>query len=253
MKNKKLILSISLACGIFIIILLFDLLSKHYITQELEEVGQSKDFLPGFINFIYIQNTGAAWGMLAGRPVFLIIVSLIILGFYIWFYISRLKKLQNRTSITLAISVGLIVGGCIGNLVDRIAFGYVRDFINFQFMDFPVFNIADIALTIGIIIMVIYFIFIYTKEDKNLQMIHQQAEEFKNLKDLQSLDREIKISEKSLEEVTKNTSQSNEEDINYQSSSKDKTQEEMKGEEIAPNRDIKSQTNGDKKDKENEG
>lgn len=191
MKNKRFILSISLVCGIFAFILIFDILSKHFITQALPHVGDSMDVIPGFINFVYIQNTGAAWGMLAGRPVFLIIVSIIILAIYLWFYAIRLKRLKNNSSITLAVSVGLIAGGCIGNLVDRIAFGYVRDFINFQFMDFPVFNVADIALTVGIIIMVIYFIFIYSKEDKKMQTITVQIEKFKDMSEVEKLDKEI--------------------------------------------------------------
>lgn len=191
MKNKRFILSISLVCGIFVFVLLFDLLSKHFIAQALPQVGDSMNVIPGFINFVYVQNTGAAWGMLAGRPVFLIIVSILILAVYLGFYGLRLKKLKNNVSITLAVSVGLIAGGCIGNLIDRIVFGYVRDFINFQFMDFPVFNIADIALTVGIIIMVIYFIFIYSKEDKKMQTITVQIERFKDMSEIEKLDKEI--------------------------------------------------------------
>lgn len=191
MKNKKLILSISLACGIFAIILLFDLLSKYFITKKLPNTGDGVDVIPGFINFIYVQNTGAAWGMLAGRPVFLIIISLIILAVYLWFYYLRLKKLKNKTSIILSISVGLIAGGCIGNLVDRIAFGYVRDFINFQFIDFPVFNVADISLTIGIIIMIIYFVFIYSKEDRKIAMSKVEVEKLLDMSEVEKIDEEI--------------------------------------------------------------
>lgn len=179
-NNKKLIITLSLALGLFVIILLFDLLSKHFIVKALPNVGDSMDFLPGFINFVYIQNTGAAWGMLAGRPVFLIIMSLLILALYLWFYAVRLKKTKNSPSSILSISVGFIVGGCLGNLIDRIAFGYVRDFLNFEFMDFPVFNVADIALTIGIILMMVYFIFIYSKEEKKFQPIGVNIEKYKD-------------------------------------------------------------------------
>ena len=147
MKNKKFILSISFALGIFIAGLLLDLLSKHYVIQALPNVGDSMDVIPGFINFIHVQNSGAAWGIFEGRSIFLIIVSILILGIYIWFYALRLKKLKNASSITLGISVGFIAGGCIGNLVDRIAFGYVRDFINFEFMEFARQNKAIIIST----------------------------------------------------------------------------------------------------------
>ncbi len=191
MKNKRFILSISLACGIFAFILIFDLLSKHFIIQKLVLPGQSIDVIPGFFNFVYVQNTGAAWGVLAGRPVFLIIFSIIILAIYLYFYAIRLKKLRNKTSIILSISVGLIAGGCIGNLVDRIFLGYVRDFINLQFMDFPVFNIADIAITIGVIIMFVYFIFVYPKEDKKDDATLKQIESLKDMSEIEKLNKEI--------------------------------------------------------------
>lgn len=169
MKNKRNI-SIILALSIFVGILLLDLLTKGLIIPNLiPHVGEAIDVIPGFINFIYVKNTGAAWGMLEGRPVFLIIISLIVLGLLIAFYVLRLKKTGNKSSSLFGISMGLIVGGCLGNLIDRIAFGYVRDFINFQFMDFPVFNFADVALTAGMIVILIYFAFYYTKEDKMLK------------------------------------------------------------------------------------
>ena len=188
MKNKKFILSISFALGIFIAGLLLDLLSKHYVIQVLPNVGDSMDVIPGFINFIHVQNSGAAWGIFEGRSIFLIIVSILILGIYIWFYALRLKKLRNASSITLGISVGFIAGGCIGNLVDRIALGYVRDFINFEFMEFPVFNVADICLTVGIILMIIYFIFLYSKEDKKLATITVQIEKFRDTTEIDQID-----------------------------------------------------------------
>lgn len=180
MKNKKLVLSLALAGGIFIAILIADLLSKHFIFQMLPNSGDSKDAISGFFNLLHVENTGAAWGMLAGRPVFLILISLIILAVYLWFYVIRLKKHKENTSVVLSVSVGFIVGGCFGNLIDRIVFGYVRDFINLQFMDFPVFNVADISLTVGIILMIVYFIFIYSKEDKNYDMLMKDLAKFRD-------------------------------------------------------------------------
>ena len=222
MKNK-LILSIFLACGIFAFILIADLLSKHFIFQALPNAGDSMEVISGFFNFLHVENTGAAWGMLAGRPIFLIIISLVILGVYLWFYAIRLKKHKGNTSIVLSISVGLIVGGCFGNLIDRVVFGYVRDFINLQFMEFPVFNVADISLTIGIILMIAYFIFIYSKEDKKQEMLMKDLADFRDNNDVVNImeiemskddensdgdkkDNEQKVDEsasKSSEEITK--------------------------------------------------
>lgn len=168
MKNKKMLISIILSLSFFVAFLLIDLLTKGLIIPNLiPTVGDRVGVIPKFISFVYVQNHGAAWGIFGNSTIFLIIFSIIVLSIFILFYVLRLKKVKNNSSYLLGISVGLIAGGSIGNLIDRIAFGYVRDFINFEFMNFPVFNVADIALTFGVIIMVIYFIFFYTKEDKN--------------------------------------------------------------------------------------
>ena len=127
------------------------------------------EVIPGFINFIYVENKGGAWGIFSNSTIFLIIMSVIILALFVAFYAIRLKAKEQNISMWLTVSVGLIAGGCIGNLIDRIAFGYVRDFINFQFFNFPVFNFADIALTVGIITIVVYFLFFYSKEEKSIK------------------------------------------------------------------------------------
>ena len=177
MKNKK-YLSPILAGTIFVAILLLDLLTKEFIIKGLiPNVGDAVDVFPKFINFVYVKNTGAAWGMLAGRPIFLIVISLLVLGLLLAYYILRIKKLGGKTSVLFGISVGLIVGGCLGNMIDRIFLGYVRDFINFQFMNFPVFNFADVALTIGTIIMLVYFLFFFSKEEEKLKKQNSLADD----------------------------------------------------------------------------
>lgn len=177
MKNRK-FLSPFLAISIFVGVLLLDLLTKEFIIKGLiPNVGDAVNVIPRFINFIYVKNTGAAWGIFAGRPVFLIIISLIVIGLLITYYVLRVKKTDKHSSVLFGISMGLIVGGCLGNMIDRIAFGYVRDFINFQFIDFPVFNFADIALTFGMIILVVYFLFFYSKEEKKLKKQDSEQKE----------------------------------------------------------------------------
>ncbi len=163
-------------------ILLLDLLTKEFIIKGLiPNVGDAVDVIPKFINFVYVKNTGAAWGMLAGRPIFLIVISLLVLGLLLCYYILRIKKLGGKCSTLFGISVGLIVGGCLGNMIDRIFLGYVRDFINFQFINFPVFNFADVALTVGTIIMLVYFLFFFSKEEKILNEANSQSQENVNL------------------------------------------------------------------------
>lgn len=183
MKNKKLLLAILIPSIIFIVSLVVDLLTKYFMFKSLPHASDSKDFLPGFINFVHVENKGAAWGIFAGRPIFLIIVAIVVMALYITFYVLKVKNLNGHNSILFMISVGLIAGGCIGNLVDRIFFGYVRDFINFQFFDFPVFNIADICVSISVVLMFVYFIFIYPKEGEKTQNVQKTDKNIKKLEE----------------------------------------------------------------------
>ena len=170
MKDKiKKFLSPIIAISICVGVLLLDLLTKGLIIKYVvPNVGDSAKVLPPLINFIYVKNTGAAWGIFGGRPIFLIILTSIILALFVTFYILRVKKSGEKSSILLAVSAGLIVGGALGNLIDRIVFGYVRDFINFMFINFPVFNFADVSLAFGVIIVAIYFLFYYSKEEARI-------------------------------------------------------------------------------------
>lgn len=203
MKNKKLLISIFVPISIFIFILALDLLTKNFIIKLIPNEGDAIKVIPGFINFVYVKNTGAAWGVLSGRPIFLILISIIILGLYLAFYIIRNKKHKCETSLVFSISVGLIAGGCIGNLVDRIVFGYVRDFINFEFISFPVFNFADVSLTFGIILMIIYFFFIYSKEEKKLnkELDKDCQNAIKNKKNDEKIDDEENITRENQENI----------------------------------------------------
>ena len=165
MKNKKFGLSHILAIVIGVVILAFDLTTKYVIEANMAE-GEAMDFIPGFMNFIVVHNNGAAWNSFAGEQVLLIVLTFILIAIFLAFYIVKSVKATKPMSKTLWVAVGLIAGGCFGNLYDRLAFGYVRDFLNFQFMSFPVFNIADTALCIGIAVLCVYLIFIYTRENK---------------------------------------------------------------------------------------
>ncbi len=163
-KDKKFLSPFIVGC-VFAFALILDQLTKGLIIPKLiPNVYDHIKVIPKFISIIYVQNKGAAWGILKDNTIFLIIMSFIGIALILSLYILRLKKTGNRTSILFAVSVGLIIGGAVGNLADRLIFRYVRDFINFDFMNFPVFNFADVALTFGIIILLIYILFFYNKE-----------------------------------------------------------------------------------------
>ena len=98
-------------------------------------------------------NEGAAWSILYGKTVFLIILTVVFLAMIIIYDVCFKKK-----SVFFGISTSMIVAGALGNLFDRIAFGKVRDFIYYSPIDFPIFNVADICLTVGITLFAIYMI-----------------------------------------------------------------------------------------------
>ena len=190
MKNKilsflksKTFLS-PLVCSLsFVLVLLLDLLTKGLlIPKYMPNVGDSMKVIPGFISFIYVKNKGAAWGIMQNGTIFLSIVSLIGSLAILAFYVVRLIQAKEKSSILLAIVTGLIVGGAIGNLVDRLAFGYVRDFINFDFMNFPVFNFADSAITVGIIMFIFYLAFSFQKETPDIQIFTKKDKKDENVK-----------------------------------------------------------------------
>ena len=170
MKNKNYNKAVFITVIVATIIFAFDLTSKYLIEYFLPNIGDSVSFIPGFINIVIVHNDGAAWNSFSGMQILLIIASILILLGLISFYILQIKKYGNQVSKSLSVAVAFIAGGCLGNLYDRLFFGYVRDFLNFEFINFPVFNIADMFLTFGMIIFVIYFLFLHGKNDKNQQI-----------------------------------------------------------------------------------
>lgn len=123
--------------------------------------GKSSEFIDGFISFFSTHNTGAAWSMLNKHTWLLIVLSIVFIGVILFAHI----KFKNKNFL-YAISMGLVFSGALCNLFDRIAFGYVRDFIRLEFMEFPIFNIADCAITIGVVLLVLFFILLSIKENK---------------------------------------------------------------------------------------
>ena len=165
MKNKKVNVSLILAISIAIIVFALDLTSKYLVEYFLSYVGDSAIFLPGFIGFVVVHNDGAGWNLLAGKQILLIILTLVILALLITFYALQMKKYRNKTSKLLSIAFAFIVGGCLGNLYDRIFFGYVRDFISLDFMNFAIFNVADMALCVGVVCVAVWLLFFSTKKE----------------------------------------------------------------------------------------
>lgn len=137
---------------IILVVFLLDQVSKYYI-QVTPALHGSIEIIPKFLYITYCKNTGIAWSMLSGKRLFLIVVGLIEIGVLIYFFIEKMKTKDKWYCFSLA----LMIGGAVGNLYDRCVLGYVRDFIDtYPFgYNFPVFNIADAALCIGVGIILI--------------------------------------------------------------------------------------------------
>ena len=164
---KPYLLWLLLAAALVIV----DQISK-YLTVLYMPKNATVKVIPYLFNFVYVENKGAAWGMLANqRWIFIVIsaVAIVAIG-AVLLYMARAKK-------TLVVSLILILAGGVGNMIDRIANGYVVDFIQFAFwQSFPVFNVADSYVTIGGFMLLIYYIFI----DKSLFKDNKRNKDEKN-------------------------------------------------------------------------
>ncbi len=132
-------------------IVAFDQLSKQWIIKRLGPVPLM-DAIPlvgDGVQLIYSRNTGVAFSLLQGLPQLLTVLALLITAGVIYAYITQLP----RQNLAVQISIGLIVGGALGNLIDRILLGYVIDFIQVGW--WPVFNVADSAISVGAILLVL--------------------------------------------------------------------------------------------------
>lgn len=135
---------------IIILGLIIDRLTKIYAVNNL--MGKNVD--GKLINLTYLENRGAAFGILQDKRLLFIILTCAIVIYLLYCFIKNIKTSPRILNISLA----LIISGAIGNFYDRLIQGYVVDFIEFSFVKFPVFNVADILVTVGCALMIIYII-----------------------------------------------------------------------------------------------
>ncbi len=141
MKKRNIILVI-----ILVSTLLIDQITKVIAAASLG-LYESFTIIPDFFAFTYVKNTGAAWSMLEGKMIFFYLITIVALIAMV-LYFRTLKKHQYLSKIGLV----LMISGTLGNFIDRLFLHYVRDFIDFYIFgyDFPIFNVADMCLVIGI-------------------------------------------------------------------------------------------------------
>ena len=148
-----------------------DLFTKSLAVNALRD-GKRIPLIPGVLEFYYIQNRGAAFGMFQSGTFILSLVSLAALIVLILIY---LKVPDGKKYLPLRLVLIFIAAGAAGNLYDRITLKYVRDFIYFSLIDFPVFNVADIYVTCSVFVLAFLIFFYYKEED--LQFISKSTTE----------------------------------------------------------------------------
>ncbi|EGQ1630286.1 signal peptidase II [Staphylococcus pseudintermedius] len=142
---------IGLSLFITLIILIGDQLTKFIIRTQMT-LGESFAVVPKFLYITSHRNNGAAWGILSGKMTFFYIITIIVLIALIVFYIKEAKN-----NMLMQIAISLLFSGALGNFIDRVSSGEVVDFIDTVIFgyDFPIFNVADASLTIGVVLLII--------------------------------------------------------------------------------------------------
>lgn len=148
-------------------IIVLDFLVKLWAKTDLSQIG-SIPVWEGVFHLTYVENRGAAFGIMQNKVWFFVIVALVAIPVIVYVF----RKYQNRSQ-TLNMGLCFILAGAVGNMIDRITLGFVVDFLDFRIIDFPVFNIADIFVCVGAGLIAVFVIFI----EEKLKFAPKEAEE----------------------------------------------------------------------------
>ena len=147
------------------VLIFVDQFSKHLAIVNLKDKPAIK-LIDGVLELQYLENRGSAFGMLQNQKVFILLVGIVCMAAVLFF----LFKLPNEKKFYIVhVLIALIVAGGIGNMIDRLRFDFVVDFISFVLIHFPIFNIADCYIVIAAILLFILFMFVY--KDSELEFL----------------------------------------------------------------------------------
>ena len=150
---------IAVVCTAFLIVL--DQFTKYLAVIKLK--GQPAfPIIPDVFQLTYVENRGAAFGMLQGKKLLFLVLTTVFLALLCYCYTRMLGRKRFRPLRVISM---FLFAGAVGNLIDRVWHNYVVDFFYFELIDFPVFNVADIYITVTCIVFFIMFIFFYKEED----------------------------------------------------------------------------------------
>lgn len=145
----------------FIILIVFDQWTKYLAVEHLMN-KEPFIIIDGVFQLRYLENRGAAFGMMQGQQTFFLvtgIIAVIVLA-YVYFKLPWEKRFLPLRAVAM-----FIAGGAVGNMIDRVALGYVVDFFYFELIDFPIFNVADIYVTCATIVLALLILFYYKEEE----------------------------------------------------------------------------------------
>lgn len=167
-RKKKIILLLDLISIIALILL--DQYTKHLAVVHLKNKA-AVNIINGVLELNYLENKGAAFGMLQNQKIFFIFVAIVILSVIAY---ALIKTPDDRKYTILHVLLSLIAAGAIGNMIDRIRYDYVVDFIYFVLINFPIFNVADIYVSVSTVILIILLLFYYKEKDLNFISFKQK-------------------------------------------------------------------------------
>lgn len=154
---------------IFAVLTIIDQITKIVISANLK--GKEKIIIiPKLLSFEYLENNGAAWGIFPGKTILLSIFTFIftLIIFIVIFIIEKnilLLNIKKKIFIFIQFLLAILTAGAVGNLIDRIRYGYVVDFLQFEFIKFPIFNLADCYVTVSAVVLVVILLFFLKDED----------------------------------------------------------------------------------------
>ncbi len=145
----------------FVILIIFDQWTKALAVAHLMN-QKPLVLIPGVFQLHYLENRGAAFGMLQGQRLFFVVIAVLVLAAITYIYF----KLPWQKHFHYLRAVGIFVAaGAVGNLIDRVSLGYVVDFFYFELINFPIFNVADIYVTCATFVLAFLILFYYKEEE----------------------------------------------------------------------------------------
>lgn len=139
-----------------------DQLTKYWAVAQLKPIS-NMTVVDGFLDFTFVENRGVAFGMLSGKKWVILLMVAVIVAILVYYFMTLPKKKEYHL---VRVALVLILAGAVGNVIDRIFRGYVVDFFEFTFIQWPVFNVADIYVVCGVILLCILMLFVIRDEKK---------------------------------------------------------------------------------------